>query len=88
MSATPEQKMKIKQMLVERLRLKIEPASIVDGAPLFREGLGLDSIDALELVSGIEQSFGVVIESEAKARTILKSVDTIADFLIEQGALA
>ena len=54
-----------------------------DQAPLFGEGLGLDSIDALELVLGIEQTFGVKIEDEAAGLKAFKSVDALTDFIRE-----
>ena len=63
--APSEIKLRIKQILVDRLKLDRAPESIGDAEPLFGpEGLGLDSIDALELVLGVEQEFGVKIENE------------------------
>ena len=60
-------KNQIKALLVDRLKLERDAASIGDDEPLFGpEGLGLDSIDALELVLGIEQEFGVVHEAEER----------------------
>ena len=87
MPTTDEQRLKVKEMLVKHLRLKLEPAAIADAAPLFREGLGLDSIDALELVSGVEQTFGVVIEGEQQGKDVLRSVETLTAFLVEKGGL-
>ena len=69
----------IKQLLVRRLKLEREPASIGDDEPLFGpEGLGLDSIDVLELVLEIERTFGVSITDEQTGAQVLRSVDTIA----------
>ena len=48
---------RVKDLIVRRLKLEIDPTTIDDAAPLFGEGLGLDSIDALELVLGLEQEF-------------------------------
>ncbi len=79
--ATEEWKGRVKEMLVRQLRLRMEPSAIADDAPLFGEGLGLDSVDAIELVAGIEQAFGVVIESEEEAKTAFASVSVLADYL-------
>jgi acyl carrier protein len=80
-------KQQVKTMIVERLRLKVSPDAIDDAAPLFRDGLGLDSIDALELVVAVEEEFGVVIESEREARRVLASVAALTQFLIEKGVI-
>ena len=74
-------KQQIKQLIVERLKLEVEPSAIEDAQPLFGDGLGLDSIDALELVLGIEQAFGVKIEDEEMGEQALSSVNALADFV-------
>jgi len=75
-------KQRLKEMIIQRLKLEgMSPADIEDGAPLFGDGLGLDSIDALELVLGIEQSFGVRIEDEAAGLQAFRSVDALATFI-------
>lgn len=74
-------KERIKKTIVERLKLDVEPSEIGDSQPLFGDGLGLDSIDALELVLGIEQEFGVKIEDEEVGTQALASVDTLAEFI-------
>jgi acyl carrier protein len=74
-------KAEIKELIVERLKLEVEPASIGDDQRLFGEGLGLDSIDALELVLGIEQAFGVKIEDEEMGEQALSSVNALAAFV-------
>jgi acyl carrier protein len=79
-------KSEIKQAIVRCLRLPIQPEEIQDAAPLFGEGLGLDSIDALELVLELERSFGAVIDNEEAGSRILRSVDTIAEFVEQQRA--
>jgi acyl carrier protein len=71
----------IRQAIVRSLRLPIAPESIEDGVSLFGEGLGLDSIDVLELVLEIERTFGVVISDEETGARVLRSVDTIADHI-------
>ncbi len=74
----------IKQAIVRALKLPMQPEDIDDAAPLFGDGLGLDSIDALELVLEIERSFGVVIGDEQTGGRVLRSVDSIAAFIEEQ----
>lgn len=71
----------IKQAIVRSLRLPITPEEIGDSTPLFGEGLGLDSIDVLELVLELERSFGVSITDEQTGAAVLRSVDTIAAFI-------
>ena len=79
-------KVQIKQAIVRSLKLPISPEEIQDAAPLFGEGLGLDSIDVLELVLEIERSFGVTIGDEQTGMKVLGSVDTIADFIVTERA--
>jgi acyl carrier protein len=78
---------RVKELIVRRLKLEIEPASIQDDAPLFGEGLGLDSIDALELVLGLEQEFGIKVEDEEVGVKAFSSVNALVDF-IEQKKIA
>jgi acyl carrier protein len=80
-SASPALKQEVKQALVRSLRLPIPPEEIGDSMPLFGEGLGLDSIDVLELVLELERSFGVAITDEQTGTRVLRSVDAIADFI-------
>jgi acyl carrier protein len=77
---------RLKRLIVERLKLEVEPSEIGDSDPLFGEGLGLDSIDALELVLGLEQEFGVRIEDEEVGGEALASVASLADFVREKSA--
>ncbi|MEK6790625.1 MAG: phosphopantetheine-binding protein [Deltaproteobacteria bacterium] len=75
-------KKEIKQMLVRRLKLKMEPDAIKDDAPLFGDsGVGLDSIDALELVVGLQKEYNVVIGDKSVAEKALATVNTIAEFV-------
>jgi acyl carrier protein len=71
----------IKQALVRSLRLPMEPDAIDDSMQLFGEGLGLDSIDVLELVLELERSFGVTIADQDTGIRVLRSVDTIAAYI-------
>ena len=78
-----ELRQKIKTILVDRLKLDRAPESIGDDEALFgAEGLGLDSIDALELVLGVEQEFGVKIENEEVGMEALSSVAGLAEFIV------
>ena len=78
-------KTEIKQAIVRSLRLPITAEEIGDSTPLFADGLGLDSIDVLELVLEIERSFGVAITDEETGVRVLRSVDTIAEFILAAG---
>jgi acyl carrier protein len=79
---TTELKREIKVLLIESTKIPgITPDDIVDDAPLFGEGLGLDSIDSLEIVLALQQKYGVRIDDQNPARFILQSVNTIADFV-------
>ena len=81
-----ETKMKIRKILSVRLNLSTAVEKIADDATLFGPGsLGLDSIDALELVLGLQKEFGVVIEDRAVAVKALASINTIADYVESQG---
>ena len=71
----------VKDLIVRRLKLDIEPKTIEDAAPLFGEGLGLDSIDALELVLGLEQEFHIKVEDEEVGVKAFASVDALCDFI-------
>jgi acyl carrier protein len=76
---------KIKQLIITRLKLvDMTPEMIETDAPLFGEGLGLDSIDALELVLGLEKEFGVVIPDAEVGKKVFQSVRTIAQYVLEQ----
>jgi len=78
-------KAQIKQSIVRSLRLPIAWEEIGDAVPLFDGGLGLDSIDVLELVLEIERSFGIAIKDEETGMRVLRCVDAIADFIRANG---
>jgi len=78
-------KVQIKQGIVRSLRLPMSWEEIGDATPLFEGGLGLDSIDVLELVLEIERSFGVAIQDEQTGMKALRSVETIAEYIRAQG---
>ena len=72
----------LKVQIVEQLNLEeVNPNDIDPNAPLFGEGLGLDSIDALELIVLMEKHYGVKIHDPKEAKSIFTSVKTMADYL-------
>ncbi|HEX5176189.1 MAG TPA: phosphopantetheine-binding protein [Chthoniobacteraceae bacterium] len=74
----------IKTMMVENLMLKVSKEEIRDDMPLFGpDGLGLDSIDALELVVSLEKKFGVSVPNSETARMALATVDSIYSYVVE-----
>jgi len=78
-------KLELKKLIIESLQLEdIAPENIVDDAPLFGDGLGLDSIDALELVVALEKQYGIVIPDEEVGKTAFASIDALVDFVIKE----
>jgi len=72
----------LKAKLIEALNLEdMTPADIDTEAPLFGDGLGLDSIDALEIILIMEKSYGIKLENPAAAKPIFYSVRTLAEFI-------
>ena len=71
----------VKAAIVRCLRMPIAPDEIQADMPLFGDGLGLDSIDALEIVLELQRSFGVVVSDEQMGQRVLRSVRTIVDFI-------
>ncbi|MEG1371051.1 MAG: phosphopantetheine-binding protein [Mucinivorans sp.] len=79
-----ELKQELKEKLIEALNLEeITPDDIDSSAPLFGDGLGLDSIDALEIILILEKSYGIRLENPAAAKEIFFSVNTLAQFISE-----
>jgi len=73
---------KLKELLIERLKFEdMTPDDIDDDQPLFAGGLGLDSIDALEIVVMLESEFGIRVKNESSARDNFRSVSALADFV-------
>jgi acyl carrier protein len=78
-------KQDIKELIISSLNLSdVTPEQIVDDAPLFQEGLGLDSIDALELAVAIERKYRVTIPDEAVGKKVFSSVSSLAAYVSEQ----
>jgi acyl carrier protein len=83
----PDLRARIKEMLVKSLMLQTTPEEIGDDLPLFGPGgLGLDSIDALELVVSMEKTFGVGVPNSEVAAKALRTVNTIHDYILEKKA--
>lgn len=84
MESSPDLKRRVKEVIVKQLKLEVDPESIQDSAPLFGDAegsLGLDSIDALELVLGVEKEFGLKIQDEEVGVKAFASVDALCGFI-------
>jgi len=84
-----------KQTLIQQLKEQIlkvllledlTPDDIDPDAPLFVEGLGLDSIDAIELILLMEKEYGVKVEDPKERRNVLRSVSSMADYILDRRA--
>ena len=83
--AEPDLRTRIKEMLVKNLMLQISPEKIDNDLPLFGpDGLGLDSIDALELAVSMEKTFGVGVPNSEVAGRALRSVNSMHDYILEK----
>ena len=72
----------LKNKIIEVLNLEdVQPEDIDNDAPLFGEGLGLDSIDALELIVMMEKVYGIKIKDPSAGKEIFKSINTMAEFV-------
>ena len=72
----------LKQQIIEALNLEdMKPEDIDENAPLFGEGLGLDSIDALELIVMMDKNYGIKLKDPAQGKEIFRSVAVMADFI-------
>jgi acyl carrier protein len=80
-------KYELKKQIIQELNLQdIKPEDIIDDAPLFGDGLGLDSIDALELVVLMEKYHGVKILDETVGKKVLASINTMAEYIVEENS--
>lgn len=81
--ANEELKQEVKRLVIDSLRLEdVKPEDLSDTDPLFgNEDLGLDSVDAVELVVAIQRRYGARIADQNLAREVLSSIETIADFV-------
>lgn len=75
-------KEQLKKQIIEFLNLlTVKPEDIKDDDPLFGEGLGLDSIDSIELIVLLNREYGIVIEDPKEGRKILVDINTMADYI-------
>jgi acyl carrier protein len=75
--------LKLKEEIIEVLNLEdVKPEDIDETAPLFGEGLGLDSIDALELIVLMEKNYGIKLTDPAQGKEIFKSIKVLADYIV------
>lgn len=75
-------KQELKEKIIAVLNLEdVSPADIANDAPLFGEGLGLDSIDALELIVLLDKDYGIKLTDPKEGKSIFQSIDTMADYV-------
>jgi len=78
-----ELKSRLKELIVEAANLQnVAPPSIEDGAAIFGEGLGLDSLDALQLAMSLEENFGVRVPEGDEGRRVFANVNALAEFVL------
>ena len=78
-----ELKEQLKQQVIEALNLEdLTPADIDDAAPLFGEGLGLDSIDALELLMLLDKNYGIKFSDRSQSKAVFANINTMADYIV------
>ena len=74
--------LKLKEEIIDVLNLEdVKPEDINESAPLFGEGLGLDSIDALELIVLMEKNYGIKLKDPNQGKEIFKSIKVMADYI-------
>ncbi len=77
-----DKNIELKKQIIDVLNLEdLQPQDIDDDAPLFGDGLGLDSIDALELIVLMEKQYGIKLKDPAAGKEVLKSVNTMAAYI-------
>ena len=84
-----ELKDRLREVIIKTLRLEgVKPEDIKDDTPLFGEGLGLDSIDALELVVALEKEFGIKITDDEVGVQVFQNIGTLAAFIESKSTAA
>lgn len=75
-------KQQLKEQILEALSLdEMKPEEIDDNAPLFGEGLGLDSIDALELIVLMEKQYGIKLSNPSEGKEVFRSINVMAEYI-------
>jgi acyl carrier protein len=83
---TTELKEKLKVQIIQFLNLTdLTPADIKDDEPLFGDGLGLDSIDSLELIVLLKREYGINIQDPKEGRKVLVDINTMATYIEQNG---
>ena len=73
---------RLKEELIEQLNLEdIDPSDIDNSAPLFGDGLGLDSIDALEIIVLLEKEYDIKVKDRMQGKELMYSIDSLAQFI-------
>ncbi|HTE09051.1 MAG TPA: phosphopantetheine-binding protein [Flavitalea sp.] len=80
---TAELKQQVKQQIVQFLNMSVKPEDIKDDEPLFGEGLGLDSIDSIELIVMLGREYGINIQDPKEGRKILANINTMVAYIEE-----
>jgi acyl carrier protein len=78
---TTELRLQLKKQIVQFLNLAVKPEDIKDDEPLFGEGLGLDSIDSIELIVLLSREYGINIQDPKEGRKILVDINTMVDYI-------
>ena len=80
---TAELKQQVKQQIVQFLNMSVKPEDIKDDEPLFGEGLGLDSIDSIELIVMLGREYGINIQDPKEGRKVLANINTMVAYIEE-----
>ncbi len=76
-------KHQLKTQIIQFLNLSVTPEEIKDDEPLFGEGLGLDSIDSIELIVLLGREYGITIQDPKEGRKILVDINTMAEYITQ-----
>lgn len=74
-------KQQLKEQIIKFLNLSVTPEEIKDTEPLFGEGLGLDSIDSIELIVLLSREYGITIQDPKEGRKVLVDINTMVDYI-------